>query len=194
MTDQSQDNTLASFIVKLLSCPVFTFGLVTLASAFSLFLAFFAEAFLELEPCILCIYQRYPFALGLACGLIGLGVRKHTGAARLLFIIAALGFLANSSIALYQTGVELGWWDTGLEACSVTIFMDDNSEQSILENVMSSPMSSCGDVQWVDPVLGLSMANYNIAFSLGLCIFCLLAAFFVPAAMRKQPDGTRNEN
>jgi disulfide bond formation protein DsbB len=165
-------------IVKLLSNPVITFSIIAFMSFSALFAALFSEAFLGLEPCILCVVQRYPFAIGIALALIGLGVRKNVFLSRIIFAFSGLGFLVNSGVALYQTGIQLRWWLSGIEACSVS-FMEDSSPQSILENLMSAPMSSCDEITWADPVLGLTIANYNIVFSFGLFVFCLLAAWFV---------------
>ncbi len=54
-----------------------SFSLIVLISFTALAAAFIAEGFLGLEPCILCIYQRYPFAFGLLAGVIGLALRKN---------------------------------------------------------------------------------------------------------------------
>ena len=171
--------TLFNLIRNLLANPVLTFGLIAFMSAFALIAAILSEAFLGLEPCILCIYQRYPFALGLALGLFGLALRNKTKAAQTLFAVSGVGFLINSSIAFYQTGVELFWWTSKLEGCSVPIFLESDNPQSILENLMSTPMSPCDEIQWIDPILGLTMANYNIVLCFGLFVFCFLAAYFV---------------
>ena len=152
---------LPTFAKNLLSNPVVTFGLVALMSFVALFAALFSEAFLGLEPCVLCMAQRYPFALGMALAFMGLGVRKDIFLARILFLISGVGFLINSAIAFYQTGVQSGWWASGIEACSV-LFMDDTTQQSILENLMSAPMTSCDEITWADPIFGLTIANLNI--------------------------------
>ena len=170
--------SLIDLVVKLLSNPVVTFGLMAVMSFFALFIALFSEAFLGLEPCILCVAQRYPFAIGIALAFMGLGVRKDSFLSGALFIFSGLGFLINSGLAFYQTGIQLRWWVSGIEACSVT-FMEDATPQNILQNLMSSPMSSCDEITWADPIFGLTIANYNIAFSFGMFIFCLLAAWFV---------------
>lgn len=47
-----------------------TFGLAAI-SAFALSMAFTAQYIFGLEPCILCLYQRIPYALVIALGLTG---------------------------------------------------------------------------------------------------------------------------
>lgn len=171
--------TLFNLIRALLANPILTFGLIAFMSTFALAAAILSEAFLGLEPCILCIYQRYPFVLGLALGLLGLTIRSKTKTAQVLLAASGIGFLINSSIALYQTGVQLYWWTSKIEGCAVPIFLESDNPQSILENLMSAPMSPCDEIQWIDPILGLTMANYNIVLCFGLFVFCFLAAYFV---------------
>ena len=160
------------------SNPTLSFSLITFISFASLTAAFIAEGLLELEPCILCIYQRYPFAIGLLLGIIGLGLRKEKKVAAALLGICGINFLLNSLIAAYHTGVEQHWWKSAVEGCSV-VFLDDSSSKSILENIMSAPMGDCSKIPWQDPILGLSMANYNIALCFGLFIFCIVSAVMV---------------
>ena len=155
--------------------PAYVFTIIALACFTALAAAFIAEGFLGLEPCKLCIYQRYPFALGLCLGLIGIALRKNTMASVTLLIICGLGFLGNSITAFYHTGVELHWWVSAVEGCTVT-FENDSASKSLLENIMSAPMGDCSKIPWADPIFGLSMANYNIPFCLGLFLFCMMAS------------------
>ena len=152
-----------------------SFLLITITSFIALAAAFIAEGFLELEPCILCIYQRYPFALGLFLGLVGLALRKRICAVRAILAVTSINFFLNSALAFYHTGVEQHWWKSAVEGCAVPLF-EDNSNKSILENIMSAPLGNCSEIPWQDPILGLSMANYNIALCLFLAVFCGLSA------------------
>lgn len=137
----------------------------------ALFAAFISEAFLGLEPCRLCIYQRWPFALGIVLGIVGMFIPFKRSIAAFL----SVNFLANSAIAFYHTGVEQKWWESAVEGCSV-IFTEPEEGQSILDNIMSTPMKRCEDIAWQDPIIGLSMANYNVILCFGLAVICLIAA------------------
>lgn len=147
--------------------------LIFLICAAALAAAFFAEAVLLLEPCILCIYQRYPFAIAAVLALLGLFFRKARFG---LFILIALVLFVNSGIATYHTGVEQKWWESAVEGCKVTFDDPNSSPQTILENIMSAPTGHCDQIPWVDPVLGLSMANYNIPLCLILGVYAALGA------------------
>ncbi len=163
-----------NFILKALSCPPLVLTGLVILSVFALLAAFASEAFLGLEPCILCIYQRWPYAIVAFIGLIALGVRRRVPAlARLSVGLSGLVFLANSAIALYHTGVEQKWWASEVEGCAVPDFSDE--PQSILQNIMSAPTGNCAEIPWSDPLIGLSMANYNVALCFGLFALCMVS-------------------
>ena len=172
-------------IKRILQTPCFAFSVIALSSLIALASAFAAEAFFLLEPCKLCIIQRYPFAIGLVIGLLGLALRNKKIAVYVLLPIGSLNFLVNSGVAVYHTGVEQHWWESSVDGCSV-VFEEDTSGQSLLENIMSAPMGDCSKIPWQDPLLNLSMANWNIAFCLGLSIFCLIAFGFIRT--RQEPS------
>ncbi len=162
----------------LLSNPTYVFGAILFVSTFSLTAAFVAEGLLGIEPCRLCIYQRYPFAFALALSLIGLVLRHKHKIVIPLLVLCTLFFFSNSAIATYHTGVQQEWWASAVEGCTVT-FESETSTKSLLENIMSAPMGNCEDISWQDPFLGLSMANYNIILCFGMALFCLLAAIMI---------------
>ncbi len=169
----------------MLQMPCFAFSVIALSSFIALASAFAAEALFMLEPCRLCIIQRYPFAIGLVIGLFGLAFRNKNAVVTALLLICSLNFLVNSGVAVYHTGVEQHWWESAVDGCSVT-FEEDTSGQSILENIMSAPMGDCSQIPWQDPILNLSMANWNIAFCFGLSMFCLMAFGFI--RKRQEPS------
>ncbi len=169
---------MAHFIKKYLACPFTVLMGIAGISAFSLAAALTAEIMFGLEPCILCIYQRIPFVVALLLSLLGLimlKINKDSGKTIAPWIIAinAIAFLINSIIALYHSGVELKWWRSAVEGCAVPSFGD--KPQSLLENILSAPTSRCDEIPWADPILNLSMANYNVAWCFGLFALCALS-------------------
>lgn len=160
---------------KLLSSPRAVFSGIADVSVLSLAAALTAEIAFGLEPCILCIYQRIPFVLAAIISLIALSLRAKPGnnMAPTLAGVCSLLFLINSGIALFHSGVERHWWKSPIEGCAVPP-LGENA-QSILENILSAPTSRCDEIPWADPILGLSMANYNVLLCLGLSGVCLAA-------------------
>lgn len=146
-------------------------GGMALIAAFALGMALVAQYAFDLLPCNLCVIQRYPYGFVIAFGLLGFfwaGKSPKATAIRMFFI--GVTFLANSVIAAYHTGVERHWWKSFLEGCNVPE-LDPND---ILGSIQAAPVVRCDEIPWADPILGLSMANYNVMFCFGLAVvaFC----------------------
>ncbi len=154
------------------TCPVTVFGGIFGASAGALTGALYAQFALHLEPCILCLYQRIPFVVAMILALAGLALRNNPKAVQTVLGLCSLAFLINAAIALYHSGVERHWWVSAVEGCAVPNFAEN---PNLLEKILTTPSSLCSVIPWADPVLGLSMANYNVLFSFGLFAGCSLA-------------------
>ncbi len=161
-------------LIHCLATPAIGFSLIALMSLTAVGAALYSEAFLGLEPCILCVYQRFPFALAFFLSLFGLTMRKKPKAVAAIYSFTGITFFVNSCLAFYHTGVEQKWWISAFEGCAV--HFEDEGEKSILENILSAPTASCADIPWQDPIIGLSMANYNVILCLGLFVFCIVSA------------------
>ena len=164
-------------IKSYLSCPIFMCGAIFCVSIFSLGTALIAEHVYNLDPCILCIYQRIPFAIAALLSLLGLILSYSPDRMKMvagLIFLSALCFLADSIIAAYHTGVERHWWASFLEGCTVD-FGDSNDLLAMIENTQAV---RCDEIPWADPFIGLSMANYNAVMSFGLFVFCMVSSIF----------------
>jgi disulfide bond formation protein DsbB len=146
----------------------------TTISVGALSAAFASEAFLKLEPCPLCIMQRWPYVIAALLGVAGLALQNRPRISFYALVLSGIAFLVNSGIALYHSGVERHWWESFLQGCVVPPFGDEPS--SMLENIMSAPTGRCDEIPWADPLFGLSMANYNVALCFALFILCALYA------------------
>jgi len=147
-------------------------------SAASLGMAFMAQYVFGLAPCILCLIQRWPFAIIIVLGLIGtlLSYKYQKTVAGIMGLIG-LTFITNSVIAFYHTGVELHWWPSHLEGCAVPDLGTDPN--NILAALESTQAVRCDEIPWADPVLNLSMANYNVIFCLGFGVIALISAHLI---------------
>ncbi len=166
------------------SCNLTVFGGIFAASAGALFFALYSQFALGLDPCVLCLYQRAPFFAAAAVSLAGLLFHGNAKVTRALLALCALLFLINAGIAVYHTGVEKNWWASAVEGCAVPNFAAD---PTLLQKILTAPAASCSDIAWRDPVFGLTMANLNIVFCLGLFLACALAL-----ACRACPGETNN--
>ncbi len=118
----------------------------------------------DYHPCELCLYQRWPYAIIVALGLLALPFVKGPAPARMLLLVMALLFVIDAGIAAYHTGVE---WDIfeGLDACSAGELPPGASLEDVRRQLMEAPVVSCKDAMFV--FLGLSMAAWNVLYALG---------------------------
>lgn len=163
------------FIKNSLSCPRLMPLTMAIISAMALGMALISQYFFDLQPCVLCIYQRYPYGFVIALGLLGFVISlKNKKAVSPLMGCIGIAFLINSLIAFYHTGVEQKWWPSHLEGCAVPAMTGDMTD--ILADIQSRTKAvRCDEIPWSDPILNLSMANYNIGFCLGLGVIALIS-------------------
>lgn len=149
----------------------FTFAVLA-ASALSI--AFLSQYAYGLQPCELCLYQRVPYAAAILVCILGIAFgRSHSVANRLFLGLTALSFLADAVAAGYHTGVERHWWKSFLEGCSVPPM--EGNITDVLAKIAATPAVRCDEIPWTDPLIGLSMANFNLMFALALTAAALYA-------------------
>jgi disulfide bond formation protein DsbB len=149
--------------------PLARHQLIVVAAAGSAALLLAAFAFQHvggMAPCSLCVWQRWPHAVAVACGAVALFALP-----RVMALAGMLAALATAAIGGYHTGVERGWWD-GPATCSSS-GMSGLSTDALFERIMAAPLVRCDEVAW--QMLGLSMASWNMILALGLAAIWLMA-------------------
>lgn len=109
-----------------------------------------------LNPCEMCIWQRWPHAAALVLASLALFVPGS--GKRALLVLAVLAELVTAGIGMFHAGVEQRWWQ-GPSACSAT----DLGSGDFFSNVMATPVVQCDQIAW--SLAGISMAGYNAIFS-----------------------------
>ena len=166
-------------LISFLFTPSGLFASVVLLSFFAMSAALTSQYVFGLSPCPLCLYQRIPYVLAIFIALVGyvLDQKGTTKGRKIAVGFMGLTFLSNTVIASFHTGVERKWWK-GLEGCSAGDM--SGSLEDILARIESAPVARCDEIPWADPILGLSMANYN-AIACGLIfIYCAIIFFKLP--------------
>ena len=121
--------------------------------------ALFIEFFLKVKPCILCIYQRYPYYIITFLSLIYF-LKKDLKIILILLII--LTSLASITLSTYHVGIETGLIE---ETTSCKTSLNNNlSKDAILKQLESNLASSCKEVSF--KLFGFSLASINIILSL----------------------------
>ena len=118
----------------------------------------------DLQPCVLCLYQRVPHAvvIVLALAAILLSPRPITG---WLIGAAGLAMVVGAGIAGFHVGVEQHWWE-GTAECGSTGAAD--TIEALRAQLLAQPVVRCDEVPW--SLFNVSMAGYNFAFSNALAI------------------------
>ncbi|NDC18273.1 MAG: disulfide bond formation protein B, partial [Proteobacteria bacterium] len=105
--------------------------------------ALFIEFFLKVKPCILCIYQRYPYYIITFLSLIYF-LKKDLKIILILLII--LTSLASITLSTYHVGIETGLIE---ETTSCKTSLNNNlSKDAILKQLESNLASSCKEVNF----------------------------------------------
>ncbi len=132
---------------------------ILLVAVGALSFALTAQYAFGLEPCILCLYQRVPFALTGVLAVVALRLSKDSPTIPLIIIVSGLIYLIGAFIAVYHVGVEQHWWISG---CGGTL-AEDATLSDLRASLMQKPEKACDDVDWT--LFGISMATYNVFFS-----------------------------
>jgi disulfide bond formation protein DsbB len=128
-----------------------------------------------LQPCELCIWQRYPYAVTIGLTGVGIGLARSGVERRylvFLLLACALTFLIGAGIAVFHVGVEHKWWE-GTSAC-VGRLTGASSAADLRERLLAAPVVRCDQPAW--SLFGITMAGYNVLLSLALTIASLFAA------------------
>jgi disulfide bond formation protein DsbB len=146
-------------------------GLAVLLAAFGF------QYIVGLEPCVLCVYQRWPWVAAILLGAIAFGL----GANRTVLLLAVLALLTGAGIGVFHVGVEQHWW-TGTSACGGQGGAAQTVEE-LKRQLLATKVARCDQVAW--SLFGISMAGYNVLLSAGLA--GLLASGLIRNRWRRRP-------
>ena len=146
--------------------PALTAALaVTVIAAATLAGAWFFQLVLDIQPCPLCLEQRYAYYLAVPLGaLVALAAAKDAprGVVMAGLALLALATLANAGLGTYHAGVEWGFWKGPTECTGPLV--DLGKAGNLLQRLDTVKVIRCDEVQW--RFLGLSLAGYNVLISL----------------------------
>lgn len=138
---------------------------VTMLISFgALGVAYFAEYYLGLIPCPLCLYQRVPFFVLIFVCICGLLVKKY----RLTIVISTLIFAGGSVLAAYHSGVEHGVFEASNSCKGGVSIPQELSTEEALELLYKSDAVAC--TKPAIKVGGLSMTEWNFILNLFMMI------------------------
>jgi disulfide bond formation protein DsbB len=136
---------------------------IILINAFIAGSALFIEYILKIKPCVLCLYERYPYYLILFfCFLFFLNNNWKNQ----LMILVILTSISGFFLAVYHSGIEYGLINE-LFSCKVSA-SNNFSKDILLKELETRLASSCKEVNF--KLFGLSLAYINTIISLILTI------------------------
>lgn len=144
--------------------------IVLLISAATLGTAYTSQYAGGLDPCQLCLYQRWPWWGALAIAALALVPALPGKAQRFLVLLAGLVLLGGAVLAFYHAGVEYKWWP-GPSTCGGGTIPASFAE---MQKSMNKPIVPCDEPAWT--LFGISMAGYNGLVSLAIGLFAVKAA------------------
>ena len=124
----------------------------------------YMEIFKDIQPCKLCIYQRYPCYLAIFLGIFFFLI-KNQKLKKNIFLLYILIFFSSFIMALHHLGIENNLWNS-ITSC------EDNSKNlsnnNLKDYLLNKEYVSCEDVAF--KFLGISLAGFNLIISLILLI------------------------
>ncbi len=126
--------------------------------------AFVGQYAFGLEPCVLCVWQRIPFAIAAAVALAALFLPLSARGRAVTVLGLSAVFAVNAGLAGYHVGVEEHWWGS-IAACGVQDLRELSFEAMASGATAWKP---CDEVDW--RFLGLSLAGYNTLLSAGMAL------------------------
>lgn len=140
------------------------------ASALALAAAYAAQYAFDIQPCVLCLYQRIPYFIAGTMALLALVLPAGDDDRSLMMALVGAVFLIGAGLAFYHFGVERHWW-AGAAACQAAgkAGFQPLSTAELMEQLHSPPPKPCDQVDWM--ILGVSVTAWNALASLALAAF-----------------------
>lgn len=145
-------------------------------SLLSLALALASQYWGGLNPCELCLYQRWAHVGAIAVLVPAILMADNKTVRRASLALGGLAFLVGLGIAGFHVGVEQHWWEgstscVGLKGAATL--------EDLRAQILAAPVVRCDEIQF--SLLGLSMAAWNGL----LCL--MLGGVALAAAAGKEP-------
>jgi len=126
-------------------------------------------------PCPLCLQQRYAYYAGVPLLFLALVLvaAERERLAAVVFVVVALGFLANAGLGTYHAGAEWKFWP-GPDTCAASLGPLSTSAGGLLKELEKTRVVRCDEAAW--RMLGLSFAGWNVVACLLLAAGAVCAA------------------
>lgn len=138
-----------------------------------------SEHLFGLQPCPLCLQQRWPYYLGVP--LAAATALAPASWLRPGLALLALTFAGSAGLGGYHAGVEWGLWQ-GPTDCAGGAGAPAGTMGDFLQSLGRVRVASCTEAAW--RFAGLSLAGWNAVVSAGIAALAGAAAAWRPAPTR----------
>jgi len=145
-----------------------------LAGALAMAIALTAEHWLGFAPCMLCLWERWPYRVLIVLGLVA-AVLPH-GVARAVLWFAVLVTIYETGLAVLHLGVEQHLWRSPLPECYAPQFSGGNIAE-MLKSMPSRAVKPCDSPTFLLSFLPVSMVAMNVLYALA-CVLALAGAMW----------------
>jgi disulfide bond formation protein DsbB len=126
----------------------------------------------KLDPCELCLLERWPYYLAIIVAAFGFAANGHRTPRFFAMWLIVLLFAASLCLGVYHVAVEQHWI-AGPTACTGGIGGASSPDQ-LLKMLQARQPVQCDVVQW--SIFGISLAGMNVIASIVLAIFSFIMA------------------
>ena len=134
--------------------------------------AWFFQLVLDIQPCPLCLEQRYAYYTIIPLAAL-VAISSARGSPRGVLVLGlallALVAFANAIFGAFHAGVECGLWE-GPTSCTGPL-LNLGGAGNLLDQLDKVKVVPCDVVQW--RFLGISLASYNALISLSMAAIAL---------------------
>lgn len=141
-----------------------------LISILALLFALFLQYVFGYEPCRLCMFQRYAYAILIMISMIGMFYYTN----KVIHFLLLISFMTITSISFWHMGVELQWWAASLECSGMTENIGSLKEE--LKNINDKPIASCD--QMSPKLLNVSLVQWSFIYGLVSFIFLTILIIY----------------
>ena len=145
---------------------------ILLLSVFGLLFAFFLQVEVNLIPCKLCIWQRWPHFFNI---LIVLMILTLTHKTSLLFFVGLTNVTFGVALSIYHLGFVKGYWNN-VFSCSGVGDIENLSVEELLNNIKNTSISSCNNIQWY--FLEISLVDWSAILFIIISILWILNIYY----------------
>ena len=141
--------------------------LLILLSGFCLMSAYFVEYVMQLKPCSLCVYQRFPYLILIVISLIAVAEKNYKKYNKYLIVTLIIAII----IAGYHMGVEKGVFELSSLCKPLISVTNDISISDFTKILYNQDIVMCNKPALV--IFNLSMTEWNLLLNLTLLILCI---------------------